>query len=114
MATYPTTIVAPNKGTSEEDYIPLIRTESDGNYPKTRRIATKSRKKFRLSYTNMTLADYTTLQTFFIANQGLSFTFTNPTDSISYDCIFAQDSLVKTYQHDVTNLISTQVSLEEV
>lgn len=109
MATLP---ITPTMDTMSEDYRPLIKTETDGNYPRVRPIATRSRKKFDLKFTNITKDNYDTLKTFFDANQGIPFDFTYPTDNITYSVISVQDSLP--LRQKSTNIVSTQWRVEEL
>jgi len=108
---YPTTPI-PSLGSSTETYIPLIKSESDGNYTKVRRRTTKAREKFSLKYNNISFDEFDTLRSFFLAAQGQSFTFTEPMTGVQYTCIMSQESLPKDYA--TTNTVSTSVELEEV
>jgi hypothetical protein len=102
----------PSLGSSSQLYIPLIKSESDGNYPKVRRKTTKARKKFELDYKNILHSEFQVLEDFFVANQGLSFDFTEPLSGTIYTCVFMQDELDKSY--DTVNTVSTTIKLEEV
>jgi len=92
MSNWPS-ISPPDYGMTEEIYKPQVRTETDSNYILTRPRATRSRGRWKLSWDTMTEADYQTLKTFFIANQGSSFTWTHPITGSSYTCVFQENSL---------------------
>lgn len=112
MAIYPTEPKVRASGSSDKLNIPTIRTESENAYTKVRRKTTRTKSKFKLSYRSITEAEYTILQTFFNTNQGLAFTFVHPATTVSYNCIFSQDDLDKTYKDGV--LVSTEISIEEI
>lgn len=111
MATFPTNII-PQLGTKDDTYLPVIRVESERGYPKTRRLNTKSRFKSELMFNAITLTEFNTLETFFIANQGIPFTYIHPITAVSYDCTFMQDSLTKRFI--TPDIVSTKIMIEEV
>lgn len=102
----------PSLSSTSETYIPIVKSESDGNYPKVRRKTTRGREKFSLIYSGITHTEFTILQDFFKLNQGLVFEFTEPLTGVVRNCIFSQESLEKKY--DTVNTVSTSVQLEEV
>ena len=77
MATYPTKPI-PRYDSKRGKQLPSIRSQSDGGYGMTRRKFTKNRPFFELKYDNITLAEYKTLEDFFLTNQGTIFDFTHP------------------------------------
>ena len=111
MANFPTA-PCPRVGTKETTVIPIVKSESEGNYTKVRRVATRSRKKFELKYNALTLSEFQILETFFIDNQGSSFTFTHPSTAVEYECIFNQSELKKDFTD--TKIVNTDIVLEEV
>lgn len=111
MNSFPSELI-PTIDSSSETYIPTLKSESDGNYPKVRRLVTKSREKFNLKFTNITIEKFNTLNAFFIANQGLSILYTSPDNGATYTCVFMQDELKK--RHKSQNIVSTELRMEEV
>jgi hypothetical protein len=109
METFPTE-PHPRVGSKESTVNPIIKSESDGNYTKTRRITTKSRKKFELNYNALTMPEYQILEDFFNANQGMPFLFTAPNSTV-YECIFVQDELPKDYVNSF--VVNTSIKIEE-
>ena len=91
MATWPD-ISLPSK-IEEELYKPQVETEFEANYFASRPISSRAIRRWNLSWNSMSQGDLDTLQTFFIANQGLSFDWTNPRNSIGYSCRFIGDSI---------------------
>lgn len=77
----------------EDLYYPQIVTEFEANYVQSRLRGTRETRRWSLTWNAMTSADYVSLQTFFVTNQSISFTWTNPVTSVSYDCRFLDDSL---------------------
>ena len=111
MNTYPAT-PAPRLGTKESTISPLLKSTTDANYIKVRRLATKSRKKFELKYSPILEDEYNVLETFFLENQGVPFTFIHPISGVAYTCTFTQDELTKEF---ITNkTFGTEVRIEEV
>jgi hypothetical protein len=90
MANWPS-IPNPDFGLEEEIYYPLVRTEKEANYVQARRRSTRDRGRWNLGWKALPEADYQTLLTFFLAN--LSFTWTHPKSSVTYTCMFSEDSL---------------------
>jgi hypothetical protein len=60
----------------------------------------------------MTEADYGTLDTYFIANIGTTFSWTEPVTSNSYTVRFSEDSLK--WNHSNKGVRSVQVGLETI
>ena len=83
-------------GSQSSLYIPIVQTESEGNYLRVRRKTTRSRRIFTLDFKEISYTDYALIEAFFEANQGISFTWTHPVTSIEYDLVFMQDTLVQT------------------
>ena len=95
MSTWPA-IPNPSSGIEEELYLPQIRQEFEANYVLSRKIATRNRKNWQLTWAGMLETDYQLLQAFFVANQGSSFTWTHPGSLTSYTCIFSGNSIKST------------------
>ena len=91
MANWPS-IAEPN-GLTESIIKKVHRSDSELGYVQSRAKWTGSKKMFELSWNGMITADKTSLETFFSANQGDSFTWTHPITSTSYTCVFSEDSL---------------------
>jgi hypothetical protein len=84
---------APDEGVEEEFYKPQIRNEKEANYIQVRPRSTRGRRIFPLTWARMTEANYQTLESFFIANQGLVFTYTHPVTNVTHNCVFSADSV---------------------
>ena len=109
MAVYPSTPV-PRYDSKRGQRLASIRSESEGGYGMTRKQFTKSRAMFDLQYDNITLAEYKTLEDFFLANQGTTFDFTHPIyPLITYKVMFNIDEMMAT-DTDIGRC-STSVSL---
>lgn len=111
MAAWPS-IKNPDNGFEEDVYLPVVRTEFEGNYVQTRVRAGRERRRWNLSWNMMSETDYLLLDAFFLANQGISFTWTHPKTSASYTCFFSGDSLKS--RLIITGWRSVQCSIEEV
>lgn len=94
MPTFPTS-PKPQVGGSEEYIIPIVKTESDGNYIKVRRKTTKKRELFTLKFT-CPHSGYEAIKSFFSSYQGTSFTWTHPITGSTHTVIFGQDKLSRT------------------
>ena len=92
MADFPS-IPSADFGTEEEVYKPQIRTEFEAGYVQSRPRTTREIRRFPLSWSVLSEADYQTLETFFKANQGNSFNWTHPVTAAAYVCRFSTDSL---------------------
>ncbi len=92
MASWPS---ISNPSSIDEKIIKLAhRTNADINgYVHFRPKWTTSKKSFQLKWNVISSADKTTLETFFNANQGLTFTWTHPETSTVYTCIFDIDEI---------------------
>lgn len=111
MNTFPT-VPCPRMGSMDTTILPIIKTESEGNYTRVRRTATRSREKFELDFSTIKLTEFNVLKAFFLANQGLPFTFVHPDTAVSYTCILNQSELKK--KRFSKNIVSTQMILEEI
>ena len=109
MAVYPTT-PAPSYGSQKRTIIEALRTESEGGYGRTRKKFTRTKYGFELVYNNLTSSQYSTLEAFFVANQGSTFDFSY--DSVSYVAMFAMDSISKT--EIASGICSTNIQLVTV
>ena len=93
MASWPS-IPNPSYGLEAEVYLPQVKTEFEGNYVQSRPKTTRSRLRFpNLGWAAMTEANYQTLETFFLANQGGSFDGTSAFTGSSADFRFSGDGL---------------------
>lgn len=92
MATWPS-IVAPSLPIDEEEYFPQLRTEFESGSVQSVPAFTVSRKKWALTWSKMPESQYQTLNAFFLANQGLTWTWTHPTTGTAYTCRFSDHSL---------------------
>jgi len=114
MAAWPS-IAEPTYGSSVEVYKPQVRTEFDGNYVQSRPRSTREIRRWTLKWNYMTEANYQTLETFFIANQGTSFTWTEPVTSTGYTCRFSGNGLSSTHvNRGATYYRSVDATIEEV
>lgn len=95
MAVFPTS-PTPRVNSTRAKRLPSIRTESEGGYGQTRKQFTKMRPMYKLNFDNISRAEYNTLETFFLANQGTIFTFTHPIELVAYDVMFNQDEIEAT------------------
>ncbi len=111
MNTFPSTLI-PNIHSSETLSIPLVTSETEGNYPKVRRRTTKAREKFDLKFDPLTVTEWAILKAFFETNQGLPFTFVHPTSLVSYTCVIMQDTLEKSFISSF--IFKTALKIEEV
>ena len=67
------------------------RTTAEDGKPGARARYTASKGEFTLNWNNLSNADYIALKTFFNANQGVEFTYTNTIDSAAHNVIFGDD-----------------------
>ena len=74
-----------------------IRSESEGGYGRTRAKYTKPRYQFDLDYIAISESDFETIESYFLSNQGMTFSFVYPRDSQTYTCMFNQDSIGAEY-----------------
>ena len=107
MVTWPS-ITAPDQGTEEEYYKPQIKIEFEANYVQTRAQATRARHAWpSLGWSTLPESEFQLLESFFLANQGNSFTWTHPVTSVAYVCVFSSNYIknkfgVPGYRTDVT------------
>lgn len=88
---YPT--ISISEKSKKVTILEAIRTESEGGYGRTRAKYTKPRYQFDLDYIAINATNYTTIEAYFLANQGSTFTFVYPRDSQSYTVMFNQDNI---------------------
>lgn len=81
----------------EESYKPSIRTEFEGNYVQERALSTRVRRRWKLGWTKLTDANYSTLKTFFGTNKGTFFNWTHYLSSTVYVSIFSDNGLKATW-----------------
>jgi hypothetical protein len=92
MADFPS-IATPQFGTTDATYLPQVRTEMEGGYVQSRKLFTRARGQWTLFWNALSEADYQTLRTFFLANQGGNFNWTHPITSAVHVCRFSGDTL---------------------
>jgi hypothetical protein len=80
------------RGSSEEYIIPIIKTESEGNYIRVRRGSTKKREVFTLIFRTPN-SDYETIKGHFNGNQGSSFTWLHQETGITHIVVYGMDRL---------------------
>jgi hypothetical protein len=85
---------APEYASTEEYIIPIVKTESDGNYLRVRRKTTKKRETFTLKFVCLH-SGYDSIRTFFDTWQGTAFTWTHPTTGVVHTVVFGQDKLTR-------------------
>jgi len=108
---YPVTPVPRAAGSEDSKTRALLKSESEGAYVKVRPLATKAINRFKLNYKSITKTEFATLETFFDANIGKTFSFTHPDTAVVYTCTFDQEELKKTHTDGV--LVSTDITLVE-
>jgi len=93
--------------------LPALRTESEANYGNTRKRSTRSRAYFQLKYDAITHEEFSTLEAFFLANQGSKFSFVYPLEPLTtYTVMFNMDKIEAT---DINpNRCTTSVELIQV
>ncbi len=95
MAVWPS-IAEPIFPIREVTLFPAYSTEKEGPYVQQRRKWSKAKKVFSLEWDEkcaLTETDYQLLETFFLNNQGLAFTWTHVATGTSYTVMFNQDEL---------------------
>lgn len=95
MANYPSNPI-PSVGSRESYIIPIIKTETEGNYLRVRRRSTKKRETFELKYNQMSYSDYDTIKEFFTDYQGSAFTWTHPITGVDHTVVFDMNELQRT------------------
>ncbi len=106
------TIAQPTFGTGGDTYLPLVKSEFDGNYVQKRKRCTRERRRWTLLWEAMTEADFLLLDAAFQADQGNTFSWTEPITSTVYTVSYVEDSLVWT--HSDKGHRRVQVDIEEV
>lgn len=86
-----------------------LRSETDGGYTFSRALTTKVKYKFTLDFT-LTKTQFSTLETFFISNQGANFSLLF--DGNTYTVIFNQDEL--DYSRVAYDIYKLNINLVEV
>jgi len=71
---------------TEENYIPMIQSEFEGNYMQTRPRATRVRKRWNLSWGVLPEAEFQTLQLFVNTATGNMFGWTHPVTTSVHTC----------------------------
>jgi len=112
MATFPTTLPKPNVGFDGELYFPQIKSEFEGNYTQSRPRSARGVRRFSLIWNVLTAANFATLQTFFLANQGSMFTYTDVLGT-ERTCRFSENSLRWKY-YNTSYFINVECPIEEV
>jgi len=110
MADFPA-LGNPLNGFKEGNINKTIKSNFNGNYTQTRKVASRTRKSFSCDYI-LTQAQYQTLVTFFNTYVGSNFNFTHPVTSTVYFCFFTIDSLYAIYTTD--DFIKVSIQMEEV
>lgn len=105
-------ISTPNYPLSEEVSYPQVKTEFESGTVQSRPKWTRERRKFTLQWSAMTEAHWALLEAAFIADQGTSFSWTNPASSVVYTVRYSEDSLKSSVTQPGRR--SVQVALEEV
>ncbi len=92
MATFPTLSAIPVFPLEEEEENSTISSPFEAGYEQTRPRFTRRRKTWRVKYSYMTGSDKSTLSTFVntVSGGADAFTWTNPTDSSSYNVRFVE------------------------
>ena len=104
MAVYPTW--PPVQWNSDQEIvIPIVQFESEGNYIRVRRTATRDRQDWTLPYVT-TQAGFEVIRNFFLANQGTAFTWTSP-DAESLTVVFGMERLKRSKRagHSVFSVV---------
>lgn len=104
-------IAKPDYPMDEERSFPVVRSEFETGAVQTRLRFTTKRLVATLTWNAMTQTDFATLEAFFDANQGLTFTWTHPVSSTSYTVRFQGDTLKSS--NIANNRRSVTVVLEE-
>lgn len=113
MTAFPSTIAKPLiRGFKETVTKPVYKTESEAGYAQTRPKGFLPHRKWEMEWSAMSSTDYSALYTFFVENNGLIFTWTNPLDSVTYNVRFSQESLSRNMLTKERAEVS--ITLEEV
>lgn len=92
MNTWPA-IAKPVAPMGEDIVYPQVRTPFENGAVQSRSQWSRARRRFTLRWDAMSPADYLLLDAFFLANQGLTFTWTHPVSSTAYTVRFQEDAL---------------------
>ena len=111
MASWPS-IPLPSYGFECEVYYPQVRTPFEANYVQSRPKVSREIRRFNLKWNAMTEANYQTLETFFLANQGNSFNGTSSITGSAGDFRFSGDGL--TSSQIAPGIRSVSCPIEEV
>jgi hypothetical protein len=111
MNTWPSTIPNPSFPLQHTLSIPQVRTPFEGGYVQSRRVFTRQRHTWRLAFEGFTDAHRTTLDNFFIANQGATFNWVHPTSAVTHKVRFSDDDLV--WRLSDTSRWSVTINIEE-
>jgi hypothetical protein len=98
--------------TGGEVYLSQVRTEFEGGYVQSRKRNTQPRRRWGLQWLNMSNADFALLEAAFIADQGNSFSWTEPVTSTVYSVRYSDDKIQWTHTHKGYRRVV--VSIEEV
>ena len=112
MATFPTLSQKASINFSKERIKPIVKTKFEGNYAQTRPKYTRTMSKFKIAYNALTTTDVSTMETFFDANSGGEFNWTDPSTSTVFVVRFSSETL--TFKHIGKDLYSLELVLEEV
>ena len=104
-------IQSPSGGLNGSLYMRQIRTEFEDGTVQSRRAQTRGRRRWRLAWNSMPEADYQTIATFFLANQGLTFYWTHPATGTVHTCRFSGDEIAET--QDVAGFRKIECPIEE-
>ena len=95
MANFPT-IAEPVYPIKEKTHFPIYKSNTDSPYRIVRKRWTLSKKSWVLEWDKdcaLIEADYQSLLTFFLANQGVAFNWTHTETAVTYVVTFDQDEL---------------------
>lgn len=92
MNTWPA-IANPVAPMGEEIVYPQVRTTFENGSVQSRSQWSRARRRFTLRWPAMSPAHWLLLDAFFLANQGLTFTWTHPVTATSYTVRFQDDAL---------------------
>ena len=80
----------------ESTYLPTQRIEKEGPYVQIRKKWTAGKKEWTLEWTekvSLPESDYEILKEFFLAKQGMAFTWVHYATNVAYTVMFDQDEL---------------------
>lgn len=111
MSVWPS-IQEPSYPLKESIYKRQIKNEFESGHVLSRPASTVSKRRWTLEWTFMPESDYQTLETFFTANVGLSFTWTHPVTLSSYTVRFMDSEM--TGDIPSPNRRKVSIGIEEV